>query len=164
MTYRSRWMIVALMVAGPQLWGCSQSTSAKGEAPKVEAASVEEGISRVTLTPKAAERLDIKMGAVSLAPAPQKTEGRVVASVDGAPSPSTAERKVVPYAAVVYEPHGEASVYTNPGPLTFVRAPIKIDHIDGDVAVLSEGPAAGTAVVTVGVAELFGIEFGVGED
>lgn len=162
--YRSRWMVLAVMVAVPQLWGCSESASTKGEATKVEPATVEEGIGRVTLTPRAAERLDIKMGAVGLAPALQKMKGQVVASVDGAPSPSTADRKVVPYASVVYEPHGETSVYTNPEPLAFVREHVKIDHIDGDVAVLSEGPAAGTAVVTVGVAELFGIEFGVGED
>ena len=34
--------------------------------------------------------------------------------------------------------------------------------IDGDVAVLSSGPPVGTRIVTVGVAELFGTEFGVG--
>jgi hypothetical protein len=74
-------------------------------------------------------------------------------------------RKVVPYAAVLYDPHGEAWVYTNPEPLTFVRAHISVDSIDGDRAVLSEGgPADGTAVVTVGVPELYGTELGVGDE
>ena len=34
--------------------------------------------------------------------------------------------------------------------------------IDGDLAVLSHGPPSGTEVVTVGAAELFGAEFGIG--
>lgn len=76
-------------------------------------------------------------------------------SGDGAP------RKIVPYAAVLYGVNGETWVYTNPEPLVFVRSPITIDYIDGDLAVLSEGPEAGTAVVTVGAAELFGTETGV---
>lgn len=76
-------------------------------------------------------------------------------SGDGAP------RKVVPYAAVLYGVNGETWVYGNPEPLVFVRYPITIDYIVGDRAVLSEGPEAGTAVVTVGAAELFGTETGV---
>jgi hypothetical protein len=70
-------------------------------------------------------------------------------------------RKVVPYAAVLYGVHGETWVYTNPEPLVFVRSPITIDYIEGDLAILSEGPEVGTAVVTLGAAELFGTETGV---
>jgi hypothetical protein len=70
-------------------------------------------------------------------------------------------RKVVPYAAVLYGVHGETWVYTNPEPLAFVRQPIVIDYVKGDLAILSEGPEAGTEVVTVGAAELFGAETGV---
>jgi hypothetical protein len=69
--------------------------------------------------------------------------------------------KVVPYAAVLYGVHGETWVYSNPQPLVFVRQPIVIDYIEGDRAYLSEGPQVGTAVVTVGAAELFGTETGV---
>ncbi len=69
--------------------------------------------------------------------------------------------KVVPYAAVLYGVNGETWVYTNPEPLVFVREAIAIDYIEGDQAFLSEGPQAGTAVVTVGGAELFGTETGV---
>jgi hypothetical protein len=82
--------------------------------------------------------------------------------VETAVSSSATQRKVVPYAAVMYGPHGETLVYTNPEPLTFIRQPIAIDYIDGDQVVLSEGPSAGTKVVTVGVAELYGAESGVG--
>lgn len=70
-------------------------------------------------------------------------------------------RKVVPYAAVLYGVNGETWVYSNPEPLVFVRQPILIDYIEDDLAILSEGPEAGTAVVTVGAAELFGAETGV---
>lgn len=77
--------------------------------------------------------------------------------VNGAP------RKVVPYAAVIYGLHGETWVYTSPEPLTFVRQPIVVDYIEADLAVLVDGPPAGTLVVTVGVAELYGVDAGVGQ-
>ena len=51
--------------------------------------------------------------------------------------------------------------YTSAGPLTFVRAPIEVASIQGDTAVLSEGPAPGTEVVTVGGEELLGTEFAI---
>ena len=69
-------------------------------------------------------------------------------------------RKVVPHAAVLYDAKGKAWVYTNPEPLVFVRHGVSVDYIDGDRAVLSDGPAAGVAVVTVGAAELLGTEYG----
>jgi hypothetical protein len=76
---------------------------------------------------------------------------------------SGAQRKVIPYGAVIYDLHGETWVYTNPEPLVFVRHPILVDYIEGDLAVLLEGPPAGMEVAMVGVAELFGTEFGVGK-
>ena len=94
-------------------------------------------LSRLVLTAKAAERLDIQV--------------------------AEAGDNVVPYAAVLYETNGDTFVYTNPEPLTFVRAPIIVDYIEGDRAVLVDGPPSGTAVVIVGAAELVGIEFGVGK-
>ena len=70
---------------------------------------------------------------------------------------------VIPYAAVLYDLHGETWVYTNPEPLVFVRQPITVDFVDGDRAVLLDGPPAGTAIVTVGAPELFGADTGVGK-
>jgi hypothetical protein len=46
----------------------------------------------------------------------------------------------------------------------FVRSPITVVTIEGNRAVLSAGPAAGTQVVTVGAAELLGTEYEVGEE
>jgi hypothetical protein len=72
------------------------------------------------------------------------------------------QRKVVPYSSVIYDLKGDAWAYTSPAPLTYVRDRISIDFIEGDKAVLSQGPAAGATVVTIGAAELFGTEAGVG--
>jgi hypothetical protein len=72
-------------------------------------------------------------------------------------------RKVIPYAAVLYDAKGQTWVYTNPEPLVFIRQPIQIDTVRSDEAILVDGPPIGTAVVTVGGAELYGAEFGVGK-
>ena len=72
------------------------------------------------------------------------------------------QRRTVPHSAVIYDPRGDAWVYTNPEPLVFVRHRIKVDYIESDLAVLSDGPPAGTPVVTTGAAELFGAEYRVG--
>jgi hypothetical protein len=93
-------------------------------------------------------------------------------AVPTAPSPTTAlttappvtPRLVIPAAAVLYEPTGNAYTYTNPAPLTYVRQPLTIAYIVGDSAVLTAGPPAGTVVVVVGGAELSGIETGVGQE
>ena len=41
------------------------------------------------------------------------------------------------------------------------QQPITIDYSDGAQTVLKDGPAAGTQVVSVGAAELYGAETGV---
>jgi hypothetical protein len=70
---------------------------------------------------------------------------------------------VIPYSAVVYDGEGATWAYTATGPLVFVRSPIEIERIDGNVAVLRRSPASGTEVVTVGAAMLYGVETGVGK-
>lgn len=101
----------------------------------------------VTLTAKAAERLGIET-----VPVREEWVAR-----------SGSVERVVPYASVIYGLHGETWVYISPEPLVFVRHLITIDYIDGDLAVLLEGPPLDTLVVTVGVAELYGIDTGVGK-
>lgn len=118
----------------------------KSEPAKVESVLGTE-LNRVTLTAKAAERLDIQT--VPVRKEWVALSGRV--------------QTVVPYSSVIYGLHGETWVYTSPEPLTFVRHSIIIDYIDADLAVLSDGPPLGTLVVTVGVAELYGIDTGVGK-
>lgn len=68
------------------------------------------------------------------------------------------KRMVVPYSAVYYDAQGTAWVYVNTKPLVFERQRISVDHVVGDLAVLSEGPRRRTRVVTVGAALLYGAE------
>jgi hypothetical protein len=118
-------------------------------ASEIEPASLEalEGSSlvRVTLTPRAAERVDVQA---------------VLVREGGAGSGT--KQKIVPYGSVIYDATGETWVYTSPEPLVFVRAPVKVDRVEGRNAYLSDGPATGTEVVSVGAAELYGAEFEVG--
>jgi len=79
------------------------------------------------------------------------------------PQPGSGEpQRVIPYSAVIYDATGKTWAYTNPEPLTFVRHAIDVEYIEGDLAVLKDGPAVGTPVVTAGAAELLGVEQGVG--
>ena len=68
-------------------------------------------------------------------------------------------RKVVPHNAVIYNPDGDAFVYTKPKAETYIRGPIEIVRVHGDDATLSKGPAAGTRIVTTGSAELLATEY-----
>jgi hypothetical protein len=65
---------------------------------------------------------------------------------------------VVPYASLVYDEEGKTLVFTSPKRLSFLRAAVKVERIKGDRVLLSKGPPAGTAVVTVGTAEVYGAE------
>ena len=124
------------------------SQAAPREAPaKVEAIEGSE-FNRITLTQRAAERLDIQSEVV-------REE-----AVDGA------TKLVVPYAAVIYGVHGETWAYTRhtgADSLSFVRTPLTVERIEGDLAILAEGPELGTEVITVGAAELYGADTGVGK-
>ena len=66
--------------------------------------------------------------------------------------------KVVPYSSVYYDAKGAPWVYVNGTPLTYQRQRIGVERIIGDLAVLSEGPAVGTPIVTVGAPMLYGAE------
>ena len=67
-------------------------------------------------------------------------------------------RKVVPYDAVWYDNKGKAWVYASTEHLVYVRMPIDIERIEGDLAVLKDGPPLGTQVVTTGAPLLYGAE------
>ena len=69
---------------------------------------------------------------------------------------------VVPYGAILYDIDGGTWVYEAPSPGVFVRRRVELARVVEDLAVLRRAPPAGTAIVTVGAAELFGTEFGVG--
>ncbi len=140
--------IALLLLAAGLLAGCSSDdakSTAKTSASKLEKIEGSE-FKRVTLTEKAVERLGIKTAPVREASVARNGVGEL------------ALRKVIPYSAVMYTTKGTAFVYISPQPLTFVRSPITVDYIEGDLMVVSEGPPVDTAVVTVGSALLYGTE------
>jgi len=145
-------MVGILVFAGLQLPACKHSpASAKGHAESPAQVKRVEGteFSTVTLTEKAVQRLGLKTDQVRQEKVTRKSQ-------------QLGERKVVPYSALIYDSHGHTWVYTSPSARTFVRHKVDVDHIQGDVAVLKDGPPAGTAVASVGAAELYGTEFKVG--
>ena len=70
---------------------------------------------------------------------------------------------VVPKAALLHDAYGGTWVYVVREPRVYVRQRVVVADITGNLAVLSQGPAAGARVVTDGAAELFGVEFGAGK-
>ena len=68
---------------------------------------------------------------------------------------------VVPYAALVYATDGSTWVFVRTEPLTYQRTPVTVATRTGDRVSLASGPPAGTEVVTVGAAELVGVETGI---
>jgi hypothetical protein len=136
-------ILVILTVAAVALAGCSGAVLAEVDVQPVDVEPIEgTALSSVTLTEEAAQRIGIE-----------------TTQVEGGQNGGT----VVPYSAVLYDADGGAWVYTNPDGLTFVRASIAVDTIEGAVARLSSGPETGVRIATVGVAELFGAEMGVGD-
>ncbi|MGE0392957.1 MAG: efflux RND transporter periplasmic adaptor subunit [Vicinamibacterales bacterium] len=79
------------------------------------------------------------------------------------PLRSPAESLVVPRSAILFDALGGTWVYEARAGGVFVRQRVVLTDISGDTAVLQQGPAPGTPLVTVGAAELFGTEFGVGK-
>ena len=129
--------LAAVLAVG--LTGCVQPPVEA--APIITAATKEEiagtDLSKLTLTERAVERLDLQAVAVTVG----------------------AGGLEVPYGALIYTSEGDTWVYTNPEPLVYIRAQVVVERIDGDTVRLSSGPAAGTKIVTVGAAELYGAEF-----
>jgi hypothetical protein len=118
----------------------SAETVGKSTPARVEP-TLDANIKKITLTPKAAERLGILIDEVRADPS-----GRLI----------------VPYASVLYDLSGKTWVYISAEPLSFVRGPVEIDTIKGDNVYLSDGPPVGTKVLAAGVPQVFGTEVKVG--
>jgi hypothetical protein len=142
-----RWLILPV-AATLLLSACGQQAPAA--VSKSKPATVEKiagsNLSRVVLTDEAAQRIDLRTELVGDA-----LEGGTT-------------RRFMPYTAIIYDKAGDTWAYTPAAePRTFVRERVSVDSIKGNVAYLRDGPAVGTHVVTVGQAELYGAEIGVGK-
>lgn len=134
------------VIAALSLGACADAAAEEEEGSRE--ATVEEidgsEVSRVTLTADAVRRLDVQTEEITAVDGGQATQ--------------------ISYGAVLYDPSGDAWAFVNPEPRTYVREPIEVDHIVGDVVYLADGPPVGTRVVTVGAPELYGSEIGVGDE
>ena len=128
-------------LAAPCASALAAETAVKKIMPARVDATSDAKIMKVTLTPKAAERL-----------------GVVIDEVRADPS----GRLIVPYASVLYDLTGKTWVYISADPLTFARGAVVIDTIKGDNVYLTDGPPAGTKVLAAGVPQVFGTEVKVG--
>ena len=143
MKKRNPWIIVILMITVLQFWGCQKHDEHHMVHPSKVIEIEGSDFSKVILTERAMERIDLQTAEVS--------EVRF--------SPA---RLSVPYSSIIYGPEGQTWVYINPEPRTFVRYTVDVEFIEGDFAILNEGPPLGTVVASVGVAELYGTEFEIG--
>jgi multidrug efflux pump subunit AcrA (membrane-fusion protein) len=131
-----------VVVAAVSLSACKEvetETATGYEPAKLEEVKGNEDLKIVTFTKEGAARVGVKTETV------RQESGR----------------KVVPYAALIYDPEGKTFVYTSPKALTYRREPVKVTRVDGQRVIVSDGPAAGTQVVTVGTAEVYGTELEV---
>jgi multidrug efflux pump subunit AcrA (membrane-fusion protein) len=142
-TSRRHGAAALLLAAGLALAGCGATAQGAEEAAPPEVATVDApqdgGPATITLDPRAEQRLGITTTAAS----------------------ARGSDLVIPYAAVVYDADGSSWAFVRTGPSTYQREAIAISRIDGDQVTLTSGPQPGTEVVTVGAAELVGVETGI---
>ncbi len=132
----SKFLVLGLIGAALALSSCKQESVAEKYHPaKLDSTEVK-GIMRVTLDQQAADRIGLQTASI--------------ATENG--------KKVIPYGALMYDTKGNTWTFTSTGPLSFVRKSVTVDDIVGDRVFLSDGPDAGTVVVTVGAPELMGAE------
>jgi hypothetical protein len=141
MVAMKRCVVLTTLLAAVALPACREVEAASEETPEPYTVEQIEGtdLARVTVTADGAERIGLKTARVQ---------------ADG-------DRLRVPASAVWIDVEGREWVYTADEPLVFVRAPVRVERYEADWALLRSGPASGTEIVTVGVAELIGSEFGI---
>ena len=140
----TRSFAIVLMIASVLLAACGQQEAeAAHDAAAVTTTEIEgSDLQRLTLSESAASRLGIETVAVT--------------------EDAESGQLLIPYSALLYDPSGASWTYTNPEGLVFIREQVEVDLIDGDFARLIAGPDVDTMVVSVGAAELYGAETGVG--
>lgn len=145
MKYQKTIFFFILVIFGLVLSACGNNLTAGEKIQPISLEKIDETRNRLILTERAAQRLDIQTAPVSETMMDESTY------------------LVVPYSTIIYDLTGGVWVYVNPAPLTYHREQVVVETIDGDSVLLSEGPTAGTMVVTIGVPELYGADTGVGK-
>jgi hypothetical protein len=145
MSSKHVWPAAGLLTAAALALAACSTAPAPDLAPPATVVPVKgSDIPRLELAPSAVQRLGIQTQPVTAA------------------APGTAgATEVIPYPAIVYDTNGSSWAYVALTPDTYVRRPITVTVIRGDVALLSTGPPVGARVVTVGTAELLGTEYDI---
>jgi hypothetical protein len=145
MSSKRVWPAAGLLTAAALALAACSTAPAPDLAPPATVVPVKgSDIPRLELAPSAVQRLGIQTQPVT------------------ATAPGTAgATEVIPYPAIVYDTDGSSWAYVALTPDTYVRRPITVTVIRGDVALLSTGPPVGARVVTVGTAELLGTEYNI---
>jgi hypothetical protein len=144
----------SLAVIGILLFPVMYGLAEEDEAESNEAVQVEEtpGTDAKTLifTEEALIHLGVKAEAVREREATHRGEARGL-------------RVAIPHSSMSYDASGHPWVYVREDADSFLRKSVEIDFMDADWIYLVSGLKAGDEVVTVGVPEMQGAEFGVGE-
>lgn len=134
--------VLILVIGAALLTACQRAGTTEVAAANAAPAKVthlSNGLSRITLSALGARR-------IGLATAQVRAAGTTTQ---------------MPTAAVFYRDDGSTWVYLRTARLTFERAQVTIARVSGNLTYVSSGPAAGSVVATIGVAELRGAEDGV---
>jgi len=129
------------------LAGCGGGSAPEEPPPATVEAIAGSPVQQVQLTEPAMNRLGIATQQIRAAKAAKA----------GRPG----SHLVIPYSAVIYDTDGSTWAYVNTAARTFVRQRITVSAVEGNTAVLTKGPAVGSAVVTVGAPELLGTEYNI---
>jgi len=137
------------LTAVATLTGCGPAATAPAGEPPVSLAAVpgQQGLKQVVLAGDAVTKVGITTQPLA----------ETVATVNGV----SGSHKVIPYSAVVYHTDGSTWTFVETAARTFVRQPITVAEVQGQIAVLTAGPQVGAKVVTVGAPELLGAEYGI---
>jgi hypothetical protein len=147
MSTRKPGIIGLAAVAALVMTGCGVTQATADQPPAVVQSVQGSQIPQVRLTDQAMHRIGIATQAVRVA----------MVTVAGRRGPY----KLIPYSAVIYDNDGSTWTYLETAVRTFMRERITVRVIRGATAVLSQGPAAGATVVTVGAPELLGTEYNI---
>jgi hypothetical protein len=150
--------IALSLVCGTLLGGCKDDLNAYKKVSPVKIDQIDgQEIKRITLTPEAMQRIDLQTAVV------RETQVQGWVQGNGQTSgQSSVVRKVVPYGSLIYDEYGKTWVYARASERSFERKPVEVDYIEGDNAVLADGPPNDTEIATSGAAELYGVEGGIG--
>jgi hypothetical protein len=147
MSTRKPGVIGLVAAAALVLTGCGVTEATADQPPAVVQPVQGSQIPQVRLTDQAMHRIGIATQAVRVA----------TVTVAGRRGPY----KVIPYSAVIYDNNGSTWSYVNTAARTFMRERITVRVIRGATAIVSQGPAPGAMVVTVGAPELLGTEYNI---